>query len=56
MTRHENISADTVLDRSEIRAHLVANIVQFAGRDPQTATRRDWFYALAYFLRGRLSA
>lgn len=56
MTRHENIPAETTLGRAEIRAHLVANIVQFAGRDPQSATRRDWFYALAYFLRGRLSA
>src|SRR5690242_18080979 len=42
--------------RSEMKAELVSNIIQYMGRDPATATKRDWFYALAYMLRGRLSA
>ena len=42
--------------RDEIRTALRTNVVQMLGRDPQLATRRDWFYALAYYLRGRLSA
>jgi glycogen phosphorylase len=40
----------------DIRDALLANIVQLLGRDPQSASKRDWFYALAYYLRGRLSA
>jgi starch phosphorylase len=40
----------------EIRVALQANIVHLLGRDPLSATKREWFYALAYFLRGRLSA
>jgi starch phosphorylase len=40
----------------EIRDALLSNVVELLGRDPQTATKRDWFYALAYYLRGRLSA
>ncbi|MEI9994172.1 MAG: glycogen/starch/alpha-glucan phosphorylase [Rhizomicrobium sp.] len=42
--------------QAEIRDALLANVVELLGRDPQTATKRDWFYALAYYLRGRLSA
>jgi starch phosphorylase len=42
--------------KTEIRDALLANVVDLLGRDPQTATKRDWFYALAYYLRGRLSA
>lgn len=52
----DRTNPEPAIERCEIRAQLIANIVQFAGRDPQTATKRDWFYALAYFLRGRLSA
>ncbi len=43
-------------ERSAVKAELISNIVQYLGRDPATATKRDWFYALAYFLRARLSA
>ena len=42
--------------RAAVRDALILNIIQYLGRDPGTATRRDWFYALAYFLRRRLSA
>ena len=42
--------------RSAVRDALILNIIQYLGRDPATATKRDWFYALAYFLRRRLSA
>jgi starch phosphorylase len=40
----------------EIKRELARNMVQLMGRDPSYATRQDWFYALAYFLRGRLSS
>jgi glycogen phosphorylase len=43
-------------ERSAVKTELVSNIVRYLGRDPDTATKRDWFYALAYYLRGRLSA
>jgi starch phosphorylase len=46
----------TVPTRSEIRDALLANVVHLLGRDPKLATKRDWYYALAYYLRGRLSA
>src|SRR6195952_3977043 len=49
MAEHKPTSA-------EVRDALLANIVQLLGRDPRTATKRDWFYALAYYMRGRLSA
>ncbi|HXJ01830.1 MAG TPA: glycogen/starch/alpha-glucan phosphorylase [Micropepsaceae bacterium] len=48
--------ADTVPSRNEVKAELVSNLIQYMGRDPATATKRDWFYALAYLLRGRLSS
>lgn len=38
-----------------MRLALQDNVVDLLGRDPASATSRDWFYALAYFLRGRLS-
>jgi starch phosphorylase len=42
--------------RPQVRDALLANVVHLLGRDPETATKRDWFYALAYYMRGRLSA
>src|SRR5215831_16716965 len=45
-----------VNDPREIKRELARNLVQLMGRDPSYATRQDWFYALAYFLRGRLSS
>ncbi len=45
-----------VTDREEIKRELARNLVQLMGRDPAFATQQDWFYALAYFLRGQLSA
>lgn len=39
----------------EIKRELARNVIQQMGRDPDYATKQDWFYALAYFLRGRLS-
>jgi glycogen phosphorylase len=41
--------------RAEIKHELIRNLVEQMGRDPATATPQDWFYALAYFLRGRYS-
>ena len=42
--------------RAEIKHELVRNLIEQMGRDPDTATPQDWFYALAYFLRGRFSS
>ncbi len=39
-----------------VKRELVRCMVQDMGRDPAYASHQDWFYALAYFLRGRLSA
>jgi starch phosphorylase len=50
-----NLGTD-VPERGKVRAALIANIVQHMGNDPATASTRDWYYALAYYLRGRLSA
>ena len=46
----------SALAPEEIKRELARNMVQQMGRDPSFATKQDWFYALAYFLRGRLSA
>jgi starch phosphorylase len=42
-------------EREEVRRELVRSIIENVGRDPSFATAQDWYYALAYFLRGRLS-
>ena len=42
--------------RAEIKHELIRNLIEQMGRDPDTATPQDWFYALAYFLRGRFSS
>ena len=49
-------SFTTVLTPDEIRRELARSMIQQMGRDPSYATKQDWFYALAYFLRGRLSS
>jgi starch phosphorylase len=46
----------SALGPEDIKRELARNMVQQMGRDPSFATKQDWFYALAYFLRGRLSA
>ncbi len=51
-----SLTAQSEPTQAEIRDALLANVVELLGRDPDTATKRDWFYALAYYLRGRLSA
>src|SRR5258707_15401652 len=42
--------------RAEIKHELIRNLIEQMGRDPNPATPQDWFYALAYFLRGRFSS
>ena len=42
--------------REELKREIARSMVQQMGRDPSYATKQDWFYALAYCLRGRLSA
>lgn len=43
-------------EREDIKRELIASMVQQMGRDPAFASKQDWFFALAYFLRGRLSS
>jgi glycogen phosphorylase len=40
----------------QIKSELVCCMVEQLGRDPLFASKQDWFFALAYLLRGRLSA
>jgi starch phosphorylase len=42
--------------RADIKRELIRNLIEQMGRDPSTASPQDWFYALAYFLRGRFSS
>jgi len=42
--------------RAEVTRELTRNLIEQMGRDPDTALPQDWFYALAYFLRGRFSS
>ncbi|MEJ0028588.1 MAG: glycogen/starch/alpha-glucan phosphorylase [Rhizomicrobium sp.] len=50
-----SLAEPSIPTQTDIRDALLANVVQLLGRDPDTATKKDWFYALAYYLRGRLS-
>ncbi len=47
-----------VEDRSVggVKRELMRCMVEEMGRDPAFASLQDWFFALAYFVRGRLSA
>jgi starch phosphorylase len=47
-------TTDTGLDA--VKRDLARSMIQAMGRDPAFASTQDWFFALAYFLRGRLSA
>ncbi|NOT44530.1 MAG: glycogen/starch/alpha-glucan phosphorylase [Acidobacteria bacterium] len=41
-------------DRRSLQRSLANRLIYTAGKDPATATRRDWFYATAYTVRERL--
>src|SRR5687768_17593367 len=62
MTLHPAGVAEThetsppLMDREAIKDELARCLIEQLGRDPAFATKQDWFYALAYFLRGQLSA
>jgi starch phosphorylase len=43
------------LDASSIRQSLANRLTYTVGKDPLTATERDWFHALAYATRDRLA-
>jgi glycogen phosphorylase len=43
------------LEREDIKRDLIRSMIQQMGRDPVFASRQDWFFALAYLMRGRLS-
>ena len=42
-------------DPESVMAAIVNSMIHDVGRDPEHATKRDWYYALAYVLRGLLS-
>jgi starch phosphorylase len=44
------------VEREDIKRELICSMIQQMGRDPAFASKRDWFFALAYLMRGRLSA
>ena len=43
-------------EREAIKRDLVSSMIQQMGSDPAFASKQDWFFALAYLTRGRLSA
>ena len=43
-------------EREDIKRGLISSMIEQMGRDPAFASKQDWFYALAYLMRGRLSA
>jgi len=43
-------------ERDDIKRDLICSMIQLMGRDPAFASKQDWFFALAYWLRGRLSS
>ena len=40
----------------DIKRELIRSMIEQMGRDPAFASKQDWFYALAYLIRGHLSA
>jgi len=40
----------------DIKRELIRSMIEQMGRDPAFASKQDWFYALAYLMRGRLSS
>ncbi|MBF0622429.1 MAG: glycogen/starch/alpha-glucan phosphorylase [Magnetococcales bacterium] len=42
-------------ETSAIKSRLIDNMVRTVGKNPDEATSHDWFYALAYLVRGLLS-
>jgi len=49
-------AAVSAAERDEVKRELMQQMILLLGRDPDFATTQDWFYALAAFLRGRLSS
>jgi starch phosphorylase len=44
------------VEREDIKRELICSMIQLMGRDPAFASKQDWFFALAYLMRARLSA
>jgi len=42
-------------DKAEARAALEDYLISVMGKDPKYASERDWFYALTFYVRGRLA-
>ena len=40
----------------DVKRELVRYMIETLGRDPASASTQDWYYSLAYYLRGQLSA
>jgi starch phosphorylase len=43
-------------ESEDIKRELICSTIEQMGRDPAFASKQDWFYALAYLMRGRLSS
>lgn len=39
-----------------LKRELICSMIQLMGRDPAFASKQDWFFALAYLMRARLSS
>jgi starch phosphorylase len=44
------------VEYEEVKRELIRSMIEQMGRDPAFASKQDWFYALAYLMRGRLSS
>lgn len=53
--RHDHLSAIDIRDPKAVQRELVLSLITNVGRDPAYANERDWYAALAFFLRGFLS-
>ena len=53
-TSPETLSTRPGLDAETLRHSLAARLVYSVGKDPLTATTRDWFFSLAYSVREQL--
>jgi starch phosphorylase len=52
---YEDSSLVDFENEASIRERLLSCMIQHVGKDPAFASPRDWFYAVAYLLRGILS-
>ena len=54
MTEHAIVLTSFRLDQEGFRRAILGKLIYQVGKDPQNATRHDWFFALALAVRDRL--